>query len=153
MRRYLVQHGEALTKDIDPERPLSDQGSADITRLAEWLAGRDVTVAQILHSGKTRARQTAELLEPVLESGGLIRPAQDLGPNDPPGVFLNDLKNAKKDILVCGHLPFVARAVSQAVTGSGDQPLVEFRPGSMACLERGESGAWRLVCFVRPGFC
>jgi phosphohistidine phosphatase SixA len=41
MRLYLVQHGDALTKDVDPERQLSSQGRADITRLLEWLVTND----------------------------------------------------------------------------------------------------------------
>ncbi len=33
MRLYLVQHGEALSKDVDPERALSDVGRADAEHL------------------------------------------------------------------------------------------------------------------------
>ncbi len=35
MRLYLVQHGEALAKERDPERPLSGHGRADIDFLIE----------------------------------------------------------------------------------------------------------------------
>ena len=152
MRLYLVQHGDALTKDVDPERSLSDQGRADITRLETWLVTNDVAVSRICHSGKTRARQTAEMLASVLETGGKIRPAEGLGPNDPPEAFLNRLQTIDEDTLIASHLPFVARVLSQAVTGSPQQPLVEFRPGSIAVVERDESGAWRLICFACPGF-
>ncbi len=152
MRLYLVQHGDALTKDVDPERRLSDQGRADITRLVAWLMNNDVAVSRICHSGKTRARQTAELLGSVLETGGEILPAEGLGPNDPPEVFLKGLQNVDEDTLVVSHLPFVARVLSQAVTGSPDQQLVEFRPGSIAVIERNASGAWYLICFACPGF-
>jgi phosphohistidine phosphatase len=152
VRLYLVQHGDALTKDVDPERPLSGQGRADITRLAAWLAGTDVTVSGILHSGKLRARQTAELLGSVLETGSKIRPAEGLGPNDPPEAFLKSLQTVDEDTLIASHLPFVARVLSQAVTGSPQQALVEFRPGSIAVVERDERGAWRLICFACPGF-
>ncbi len=152
MRLYLVQHGDALTKDVDPERPLSDQGQADITRLEAWLVTNDVTVSRICHSGKTRARQTAELLGSVLETGGEIHPAEGLAPNDPPEEFLKRLQNVDEDTLIASHLPFVARVLSQAVTGSPDQQLAEFRPGSIAVVERDASGAWHLICFACPGF-
>ena len=59
-----------MTKDVDPERRLSDQGRADITRLVAWRVSSDVAVSRIWHSGKTRARQTAELVGAVLEGGG-----------------------------------------------------------------------------------
>ena len=152
MRLYLVQHGDALTKDVDPERCLSDQGRADITRLEAWLVTNDVAVSRICHSGKTRARQTAELLGSVLETGGKISPAEGLGPNDPPEVFLKQLQNVDEDTLIASHLPFVARVLSQALTGSPDQQLVEFRPGSIAVVERDERGAWHLISFACPGF-
>ncbi len=152
MRLYLVQHGDALTKDVDPERSLSDQGRADITRLETWLVTNDVAVSRICHSGKTRARQTAEMLASVLETGGKIRPGEGLGPNDPPEVFLERAQNVDEDSLIASHLPFVARVVSQAVTGSPDQQLVEFRPGSIAVAERDKNGAWHLICFAGPGF-
>ncbi len=152
MRLYLVQHGDALTKDVDPERRLSDQGRADITRLVAWLMNNDVAVSRICHSGKARARQTAELLGTVLETAGEIRHAEGLGPNDPPEVFLERLQNVDEDTLIASHLPFVARVLSQAVTGSPDQQLVAFRPGSIAVVERDESGAWHLICFACPGF-
>ena len=131
---------------------MSGQGRADITRLAAWLAGADVTVSGILHSGKLRARQTAELLGSVLETGSKIRPAEGLGPNDPPEAFLKRLQTVDEDTLIASHLPFVARVLSQAVTGSPKQALVEFRPGSIAVVERDESGAWRLIYFACPGF-
>jgi phosphohistidine phosphatase len=152
MRLYLVQHGDALKKDIDPERPLSTQGQADIKRLAAWLVDDRVVVSRILHSGKKRARQTAELLEPVLERGSEIGPVDGVGPNDPPEAFLRRFDLVDKDTLIASHLPFVARVVAQAVTGSPDQPLVEFRPGSLAVIERDSNGVWHLICFVCPGF-
>ena len=152
MRLYLVQHGDALTKDVDPERQLSDQGRADITRLCAWLVNNDIAVSRICHSGKVRARQTAELLGAVLETGGEIQSAEGLGPNDPPEAFLKQLQNVDKDTLIASHLPFVARVLSQALTGSPDQQFAEFRPGSIAVVERDERAAWHLICFTRPGF-
>lgn len=62
MKLYLVQHGEALPKEVNSDRSLSDQGRQDAERLARFLAGRGVRVSRVWHSGRTRARQTAELL-------------------------------------------------------------------------------------------
>ncbi len=44
MRLYLVQHGEAVTKAVDPDRPLSEQGRADVERLAIWMGAQGVEV-------------------------------------------------------------------------------------------------------------
>ena len=152
MQLYLVQHGQALSKDADPERPLSDKGQADIERLAEWLGGNGVKITTILHSGKTRAHQTAELLERLLKPAGQIHQEKGLGPNDSPKIFLDGLHDHLEDILVAGHMPFVARVVSVALTGRPDRHVVEFEPGSVAGLVRDDAVTWRLFLFARPGF-
>ena len=61
VRLYLAQHGEALPKEIDPNRPLSDKGHSSVKGLAALLGRARVEVAKVVHSGKTRAKQTAEL--------------------------------------------------------------------------------------------
>ena len=152
MRLYLVQHGDSVAKEIDPDRPLSDRGRADIQRLTDWLSSHNVQIAQILHSGKTRAKETAEILRPLLKSPGQIYEGHGLAPNDSPEAFLHQLRDAKKDTLVAGHMPFVARTVSQALTGAPDRQLVEFVPGSVAGIERVDGASWRLFMFARPEF-
>ena len=70
MRLYLTQHGLAVPKDVDPDRPLSEQGRQDVRRLADFLGHAGVRVEQFLHSSKTRAEQTAAILaEPLLPAG------------------------------------------------------------------------------------
>ena len=150
MLLYIVQHGDAEPKDVDPDRPLSNRGRADIKKLMEWMAGHDVRVGQIFHSGKSRARETAEILRPLLERGGEIHEQKGLAPNDPPAEFFQQLASADKDTLVAGHMPFVARAVSLALTGETDSQLVEFSPGSVAGIQRGDGGDWHLFLFVHP---
>ncbi len=61
MRIYLVQHGEAVAKDVDPERPLSEQGHNDVEKIATFLGNTQLGMERILHSGKLRAEQTAEI--------------------------------------------------------------------------------------------
>lgn len=152
MRLYIVQHGDALPKDINPDRPLSDRGRADIQRLTEWLSSRNFHVEQILHSGKARAKETAEMLRPLLESRDEIHASDGLAPNDSPEAFLMQVRRSRKDTLVASHMPFVARTVSQALTGETDQQLVEFVPGSVAGIESSDGVSWRLFMFVRPEF-
>ncbi len=152
MRLYIVQHGDSVPKDIDPDRPLSDRGRADIQRLTEWLLSHNVQIAQILHSGKTRAKETAEILRPLLKSPSQIHESAGLAPNDSPEAFLYQLRDPRKDTLVAGHMPFAARTVSQALTGAPDRQLVEFVPGSVAGIERNDGASWRLFVFARPEF-
>ena len=55
MRLLLVQHGNALPKDVDPERGLSESGKQDVANVAAFLARGSVQVERIFHSGKKLA--------------------------------------------------------------------------------------------------
>lgn len=74
---YLVQHGKAATEAEDPARPLTAEGREDVKRVAACVAKLNLTVLTICHSGKLRAKQTAELFAQILapasigEIGGL----------------------------------------------------------------------------------
>ena len=68
MALYLVQHGKSLSKDIDPERGLSEEGRAETKRIAEVAQGYRVNVRAIKHSGKKRARETADIFDAALNS-------------------------------------------------------------------------------------
>jgi len=72
----LVQHGEAVSEEVDPRRPLSERGRAEVERVASFLARAGFRVSRIVHSTKLRARETAEILArhlgaPLEEAGGL----------------------------------------------------------------------------------
>ena len=54
MALYLAQHGKSLSKDVDPDQGLSDEGKADVRRIADVASGYGVTVSRIAHSGKKR---------------------------------------------------------------------------------------------------
>ena len=69
MRLYLVQHAEALPADVDPARPLSANGRTDAERVATLLTGQVLGITRVLHSGKTRAEQTAGILAPEIARG------------------------------------------------------------------------------------
>ncbi len=133
---YLAQHGQALDKTIDPDRPLSETGWSDIQRMAEFIAGH-LHVDRIVHSGKTRARQTAELLSSGI---GGVRPEaiSGIAPNDPVEDFLQEVSDLDDSLLVVGHLPFLARLATLLTGGDTDKPVVKYQPGSIVCLIQGE---------------
>ncbi len=66
MALYLVQHGRSHPKDVDPDQGLTDDGRAEVQRIADVARGYGVKVRMILHSGKTRARQTADIMAAAL---------------------------------------------------------------------------------------
>lgn len=148
MRLYLVQHGEALSKDVDPERALSDAGRADTERLASFLAPRRLTISRVLQSGKLRAQQTATILASTLAPDITPEQANGLNPLDDPQPLLRILASGQENILIVGHLPFLAKLVGQMLAGTDDS-LVTFEPGTMVCLERSEY-RWSVAWVVPP---
>jgi len=150
MKLYLVQHGEASPKEVDPDRALTDSGRQDVDRLAAFLASAGVRVGRILHSGKLRAAQTAERLAGEIAPGVSLETRSDISPNDPPEDVDWIKVTEGEDTLVVGHLPFMARLVSYLVIGDADRPVAAFRPGSLVCLESGDHGRWRICWMIGP---
>ncbi|MBI2969584.1 MAG: phosphohistidine phosphatase SixA [Gammaproteobacteria bacterium] len=149
MRLFLVQHGEAAAKELDPARPLTASGRDDVARVAARLAVVDVRPPLILHSGKLRARQTAELLAQALGTRR-VEARSGLDPDDAVAELADRLPGFECDTLIVGHLPFLARLVSLLLCGVPDVRRVRFRTGSVVCLARGDDGAWGLEWMLRP---
>ena len=150
MKLYLVQHGEAVSKQEDPGRPLSEQGVQDVQAMAAFLGDAGIKVARVWHSGKRRAEQTAAILAKVVLSGGRAESVGGISPNDPVGEFATDADVWDEDTLVAGHLPFMSRLVSLLTTGDPDARLVQYPPGSLVCLERVDAERWVIAGMVRP---
>ncbi len=150
MRLYLVQHGEAVTKDVDPDRPLSEDGKRDVQLLGAWLAQRGMRLSRVVHSGKTRARQTAAGLAAAVAPDLAVETLAGLAPKDPVEPLLTTIDGwTEDDALVVGHQPFMGKLLS-ALLNCGERSLVAFRPGTLVCLESASSGEWLLVSIMRP---
>jgi phosphohistidine phosphatase len=146
MRLYLVQHGEALSGGSDAEKTLSPKGLRDVRALAEACARNRIEAIEVIHSGKARARETAELL-----AGALNLPARKvagLDPLDPVQPFADECASIRSTIVV-GHLPFMERLATLLVAGREDPPVLAFQRGGMACLER-QDDAWCILWTAFP---
>jgi len=133
MRIYLVQHGKSLSPEKDPHKGLSEAGRAETRRIAEVAQGYDVPVDAIWHSGKTRARQTAEIFARHLRPAGGVRRVAGLQPLDDVEPFAANLAAADKLMLV-GHLPFMSRMAAYLVTGRNTPPVFRFQNSGIVCL-------------------
>lgn len=149
MRLYLVQHADAVSKDTHPLRPLSEQGLKDVSKMAAFLHGAEVTVGQVVHSGKLRAEETAGALAQTVWLGKIPEALDGIEPNDPTDHLFNAALTAGGDLMVVGHMPFMGRMAARCLTGSEDGASVSFEPGSVLCLERASEG-WALDWFVKP---
>ncbi len=151
MKLYLVQHGQAVPGEEDPERPLSEQGREDVRRVAAGLGDAAVRVARIWHSGKLRASETAGVLAGKVCPGRQIEEIKGIRPNDPVDEFASDADVWNEDTLVVGHLPFMSRLVSLLVAGDSEQELVHYTPGTVVCLERDDTDRWVINWMLGPG--
>jgi phosphohistidine phosphatase len=141
MKLYLVQHGLAFPREKDPERPLSVQGKTQTQRTADYLKSRSIEVDTIWHSTKSRAVQTAEILAEAI--GCKDRQARnDMNPNDPVKKFPKEIVNAKKDMMMVGHLPFLQKLVGRLLAGSEDKQIIAFKNSAVLCLDHDES--WQI---------
>jgi len=145
MQLVLVQHGEAVPKDRDPIRPLTETGRRDVDVLATFLGRAEAVPPTVWHSGKPRARQTAE----TLSVGNAAEAREGLGPSDDVEPLAAELAERRSDLMIVGHQPFLGRLASRLLTGAADGLAVAFEPGSALALERGEEG-WTLAWMVRP---
>jgi phosphohistidine phosphatase len=151
MRLYLVQHGDAVPEQVDPQRPLSAAGRRDVEAIGRLLASAGVRSTRVVHSGKLRAQQTAELLAKACSPDHGVEAAAGLSPNDPVKPVARMVASLSADTMLVGHLPFMGRLAGRLVTGDEHVDVVAFVPGTVLCLEPAADDRWRVVWMVRPG--
>jgi len=135
MRLYLMQHGEALPKEVDADRPLSQRGRGDVERLAAFLGQRGVAVERIYHSGKTRAKQTAEILGARIAPGLAPERLAGINPDDPSEPIATDIGGWRDDTLLVSHQPFLGKLTAALVAGDETTGCLSFEPGTIVYLE------------------
>ena len=135
MALYLVQHGKCLNKSEDPEKGLSAEGKLETERIAGVAKGYQVKVSRIVHSGKKRARETAEILGLRLSPPGGIRAHNGMNPLDDVRAVTDSL-DLDKNVMLVGHLPFLERLIGLLVCGNPDQTLFKLQNSGILCLDR-----------------
>lgn len=150
MRIYLVQHGKANPKEVDPERNLTTQGRKDVERISAFLKQQDLCIDALWHSGKARASQTAEILGSEITASQGVLEREGLSPNDAIGPLKKELFQLQGDVMIVGHLPFLSKLASELVTGSTSVEVVYFQPGGVVCLERTEDKTWVVRWVITP---
>jgi len=145
MLLYLAHHGDAVSPAEDPQRPLSALGRAQVDRLSSQAAERAVRPAAIWHSGKLRARQTAEAYWRACNPLADFSAARWMQPGDPPRIA--DLLLAEtRDILLAGHMPHLDRLL-QHLLGESAPSAEGFPLNGLVAVEQVEAGweaRWRM---------
>ena len=144
----MVQHGESKPKEEDPERPLSENGRAEVSKVAAHLASKSVKPAKILHSSKLRAKQTAEIMSQALGVSN-VSETEGITPMDDPKIAAGIVNSSAASLMLVGHLPHLSKLASLLITGDAEKAVVSFRMGGVVCLSKEESG-WLVKWFLRP---
>ena len=150
MKLYLVQHAKAASKEVDQQRPLTEEGHRDIQRVTAFIKPLNLCIDYLWHSGKRRAVQTAEFLAEVVEINKTQTIQDGLGPNDDVTVLRDDLACAQQDVMIVGHLPFLSKLASLLLGGSESANTVVFKQGGIVCLRRAEENRWQIDWMVTP---
>jgi phosphohistidine phosphatase len=123
MKVCLVHHADAVWPHVDPQRPLSERGHARADWLAEQVRAAGFAPAAIWHSGKLRARQTAEPFYRRCNPFADFKMVRGLNPDDPPSWMRDTLLAETRDVLLVGHMPHIAALLRELAPTSAEFPL------------------------------
>ena len=144
MLLYLVHHGDAVGPEVDARRPLSTTGVAGVERVAAQAAANGARPQIVWHSGKLRAKQTAEAVWRACNALAEFSATRDLQPDDPPHWFRDRLRGETRDIAIAGHYPHLPRLLALLLTG-GEAGASFPAHGMVALVTEDEGDSWREI--------
>jgi phosphohistidine phosphatase len=137
----LVHHAEAVRPDVDPQQPLSSRGRAQAAALAERTRDAGFVPDAIWHSGKLRARETAEPFLRACNPMAEFKMVRGLRPEDSPSWMKRELDAESRRIFVVSHMPLVRNLTALLSPTSAPMPL----HGVVALARSGEAAPWTEV--------
>lgn len=145
MALYIVQHGKAFSKEEDPERHITKEGIEDATRVAHELTHRDIPLDRIMHSGKSRAEDTARIFRHALDTSIPLVAHEGMAPNDDAAAFAETIDTAE-NLMVVGHQPFLGKLIALLVNGDETVQSESVVNAGVIALEwnNGWSVSWRI---------
>jgi phosphohistidine phosphatase len=150
MYLYLVQHGKAKKEEEDPARGLTEKGREEVARVAAALKKAGVPVVRILHSGKTRTMQTALILADHLKPSKGVAETDSLAPMDDPSIWFKRIAGMDEDMLLVGHLPYMAKLAGLLLCGDQEKICVDFKMGGVVGCKRFDDGKWAVAWMIVP---
>ena len=118
-------------------------GRAAVDFAAAKTAERGARPAIVWHSGKLRARQTAEAFWRACNALADLSATKDLQPDDP-AIWMRDrLRAESRDILIAGHFPHLPRLLA-LLMGDSTGAHADFPPHGVVALTTDDDGeTWR----------
>jgi phosphohistidine phosphatase len=133
----LVHHADAVGPHEDAARPLSERGRRQAEQLAAAAALAGIKPAAIWHSGKLRARQTAEAFWRHCNPFAEFKMVRGLRPEDSASVARDLIEIEDRDLLLVSHMPLLPE-LARALRPAGEPiPL-----NGLIALERTAEGLY-----------
>lgn len=143
MTLFLVHHGDAVGPRDDTRRPLSARGREEVVRVAVQAAARGARPAVVWHSGKLRARQTAEEFWRTCNALAEFAATRDLQPEDSPTWIRDRLRGESRDVMLVGHYPHLPTLLGLLTTGRADTAASFPQHGIVALETTDEGETWK----------
>ncbi len=148
LKLVLVRHGESTSTVENPERPLAITGRQHAEQMASWLHRCGYEVDKVVHSSKTRARQTAKIFGYRLGvHSARVREMEGLNPHDDPQPVVELLEAERRSLMVVSHLPFLNLLASLMLDGDRYRLQFQFSDAGALILARVSNG-WRIEAVV-----
>ncbi len=109
-----------------------------VEQLAAQCALRGAKPSIVWHSGKLRAKQTAEAFWRACNALAEFSAARHLQPDDPPQWIADQLVAETRDILIAGHYPHLPRLL--ALLLKKEEGAIEFPQHGVVALETHDEG-------------
>ena len=97
--------------------------------------------AVIWHSGKLRAKQTAEAFWRRCNPLSTFAATRGLQPTDPTSWIVDAVRSESKDVMLVGHFPHMPRLLAHLIGGSPETAPATFPVNGMVSLEN-LNGRW-----------
>jgi len=145
----LVRHGQANNATVDHSKGLSETGLNEIGKMAKILQNIKFELDEVRHSGKTRARQTAEILAGAIGCQEKLVKVNVMMPSDPPENIIPGLRQTDLNLMLVGHMPFMGELASRLVSGGPPTGQFSFETGAMLCLHK-QNDLFSVEFYVSP---
>ena len=111
-----------MPHEDDSRRPLSARGEGQAEHGAAEAAARGAKPVIVWHSGKQRARQTAQAVWRACNPLAEFSATTDLQPADSALRMRDRLRGESRDVLIAGHFPHLPRLLSLLVNAAASFP-------------------------------
>ncbi|MCK5706341.1 MAG: phosphohistidine phosphatase SixA [Candidatus Aureabacteria bacterium] len=151
MKLYIIRHGDAVSKSTDLLRPLSEVGKVQSKKIGAFLNRLKIAPAIMMHSTKTRAEQTANIISEKIGYYGPVNVREELSPDYPIDIIAKEILESNEDTVIIGHLPFLSYLTSYLLSKKDGTSFCDFNEATVICLEKNNSNKkFYLVYSVSP---